>query len=201
MGGLLNASKREAPSDAGGCDSLFVEGVRYGNSAAKFWPTLIDEAREEFPGCSLIQLVASNSGELERRHLFPEIEFEQDIERLLAGDMDKLMEETLAQLEVLGPPSSVRIRLLSAREELLSRELPLDCIDAELFPYLVVWLLKWADIPDYQWNNEFLAGDIAGEDRKRRRLYRISFNLVKRHLSEGFYRQSLSVVPSVILMK
>lgn len=197
MARLINRKKDTAPPARPGPKSLFVNGVRYANTAAKFWPSLIDEVREDFPDCSGIELAASTSAELGREHLFPEIAFEKDIFHLLTADMEQVMRNTLAELEILGPPTSVQIKLLSGEDELLSGELPLECIDAEIFPFLIVWLLEWAGIPEFQWNNEFLDGDITAQDRKRHRVYRISFTLNNKHLSEGLYRRSISLVHSV----
>lgn len=181
-----------------GTCSLFVRGVPYSNSAAKFWPSLVDEIREDFPDCSLIELIASTPGKFGRRHLFPELAFERDLLRLLNANLQDVMRDAVAELEILGPPSSVQVHLLSGQEELLSCELSTDCIDAEIFPYLATWLLEWAGIPDSRWNNEFLAGDITAEDKKRRLVYQISFDMVNRHLSEDLYQRSISLTPSVI---
>lgn len=198
MARLINRKRDKALPDKPGTQWLFVRGVRYANTAAKFWPSLIDEVREDFPDCSIIELAASTSGELERENLFPEIAFEKDFYHLLTADMQEEMRNILAELEIMGPPCSVQIRLLRGKKELLSSELPLDCIDAEIFPFLIVWLLEWAGIPEFQWNNEFLEGNITAEDKKRRLLFRISFSLNNRHLSEGLYQRSISLVHSVI---
>lgn len=195
MAGLISRKHDKKAPDEPGISSLFVGGVRYINSAAKFWPSLIDEVREDFPDCSLIELTASFAEKLHRRHLFPAIAFEEDFHLLLSENLRDAIREALAEMELLGPPSSVRIRLLSGRREVLSRGLPLDCVDAEIFPYLAVWLLEWAGIPASRWNSEFLSGDIMAEDRKRRLVYRLSFSLTNRHLSEGLYQRSVSIVP------
>lgn len=193
MARLINRKHDKTLPDKPGTQWLFVRGVRYSNTAAKFWPSLIDEVREDFPDCSMIELAASTSADLGPEQLFPEIIFERDIHHLLTMDMEEVMRNTLAELEILGPPSSVQIRLLSGEEELLSSALPLDCIDAEIFPFLIVWLLEWAGIPESQWNNEFLQGDITAEDTRRRLVYQMSFSLKNSHLSEGLYRRSISL--------
>ena len=197
MAGLISNRHDERLPRSPGPNSLFVGGLRYANAAAKFWSSLIDEIRQDFPNCSMVELAAATGERLEPRHLFPEIALEDDLHRLLEMDIREMMSNTLAELDILGAPSSVHVRLLSGRQETLSVELPLDCIDAEIFPYLLVWPLQWAGIPDCSWNSELLSGDFTAEDRKRGLIYQMTFSLVNRHLSEGLFRRSISMIPSV----
>lgn len=178
--------------------SLFVDGVRYTNSAAKFWPGLIDEVHEDFPACTRIELAAKVSAQLGHEHLFPKIAFEKSFRRLLYSNIQEEMKNTLAELEILGPPSSVQIVLFSKKREIVSREFPLDYIDAEIFPCLIAWPLKWAGIPEYMWKNEFLKGNVTAEDKKRQLIYHISFSVEKHHISEGLYQQSISLAYRVL---
>jgi hypothetical protein len=174
---------------------LFVNGLPYRHTAAKFWPTLIDEVRQDFPSCTMVELAAACSGLLERRHLYPELAFQRDLEDLLNKNLDEEMRNTLAALDVTGPPPAVSIRLMAGEREVLADSLPLDCVDAEIFTYLVAWPLEWGAIPIAQWNNEFLSGEFLAEDRRRRRSYTFSFSLVNRHLSEGLFKRVLSLAP------
>ena len=66
MAGLISGKKKDSkpPSGSDVCTSLYVHGTRYTNTAAKFWPTLIDEVLEEFPHCATIELAASIAGTL-----------------------------------------------------------------------------------------------------------------------------------------
>ena len=70
---------------------------------------------------------------------------------------------------------------------------PLDCADAELLPFLLVWLLEWANVPDAFWNREKVRGDFSAEDRDRRLQYLVAFELRSRHLSEGLYERTLTL--------
>ena len=196
MAGLISERSDSLASDKPGTTSLFINGICYTNSAAKFWPSLIDEVRNDFPDCSLIELNAPFAGNLIREHLYPEMALEKNLHRLLSVDFQDALRDALAELEILGPPSSVQVRLLSGHKEVLSRGLPLACVDADILPYLAVWLLEWGGVPVSSWNREFLDGDILAEDRKSRFLYRFSFTLTNHHLSEGLYQRALSIIPS-----
>jgi hypothetical protein len=176
---------------------VFINGVRYTSSAAKFWCGLTDEAHEDYPECTEIVLTATTPDSLTPDTLFPETALEKDFSRLLAADIDAEMRNTIAELEIVGPPSPVSIRMFKDDREILSRELPLDMVDSEIFCYLIVWPLKWAGIAESQWNNEFVEGNILAEDRKRKLAYSLKFMLTKRHLSEGLYRRSIHLKYSV----
>jgi len=171
--------------------------VRYAHSAAKFWPSVIDEVSGEYPRWSAVELAAPVSGPLRPEQLTPEVEFEKDLIRLLSGDLDRTMQDVIAELEVLGPPSQVNIRVLSGAQELLARQLPADCLDADIFPYLVVWLLKWARIPERDWNRDRVAGRLEGVDRVRRRVYGIDFVVSGRHVAEGLFDRTVKFAARV----
>jgi hypothetical protein len=196
MARLLSGKPEEETPVQRGAASLFVNGARYVNAAAKFWSSLIDELREDFPECSTIELSSSSPGKLHHDLLYPHRAMERDLNNLLFCDLETMMKETIAELEIIGPPSSVAVRLLSGKTELLAGQLPLDCVDAEIFPYLIVWPLEWANIPDNTWNTECLSGNFAAEDRKRHLEYAISLELTTQHISEGLYRRCISVSAS-----
>ena len=182
-------------SRAGG--QFFVNGVRYTNSAAKFWYGLIDEITEDFPECTCIELSSISSDRLSADLLFPEKALEKDLAQFIDTDFEKEMKDTIAELEIIGTPSPAQIRLFSGKKDILSRQLSEDLMDSEILSYMIVWPLKWADIPELQWNNESLEGRISAEDRIRKLVYRASFNLVKNHLSEGLFRRSICLKHSV----
>ena len=138
MSGLIHKSKEEEKKEKLPPIMLFIEGIRYNNAAAKFWASLIDEVMEEYPSCDSVEILASTSEQLNRKHLFPEKVFSEQIRYFLARNTRVLMKELLAEMEVLGPPASVEIRLLSGEKFLYSGELPLDCVDAEILPFLRV---------------------------------------------------------------
>jgi len=200
VGGLISRNRQESPPEGPGCQVLFINGLPYRHTAAKFWPTLIDEVNEGFRTCTLVELAAACSGPLKRHHLYPELVFQRDLEDLLNKNIEEELQNTLAALDVTGPPPAVRIRLLEDESEILSDILPLDCVDAEIFTYLIAWPLEWCEIPPAKWNNEFLSGEFLAEDRKRGCVYPFSFSLVNRHLSEGLFERVLSVTPAIDTM-
>jgi len=197
MARLLSGKPEKEPPVRRGAASLFIQGMRYANAAAKFWSSIIDELREDFPECSMMELSASSPGKLSRDFLYPHRALERDLSNLFFCDLETMMKETIAELEIIGPPSSVQVRLFSGENELLVGQLPLDCVDAEIFPYLIVWPLVWANTPDDTWNSECLSGEIEAEDQTRHLVYAISFELTTRHISEGLYRRCISVTPAL----
>ena len=197
MGGLLTPATHSPDDRRAACKALAVDGVRYANSAAKFWPNLVDEVRADFPSRSHVELAATDGGRLVPDLLFPERELQRDIERLWDADLQAIMQGTLAQLELLGPPGCVQIRLLAKGVPLLSQALPADCVDTETYPYLLVWLLQWARVAEGAWNAEAVAGRFTGVDRRRHREYRFEFALRNEHLSEGLFRRTLLLSAAV----
>ena len=193
MGGLINCRFGEPARVEDVCASVVVEGIRYTNSAAKFWPSLIDEVREDFPDCSEIDLTAPASRLLEHKDLFPELEMEEDLQSLLETDLETAIRDTIAELEMLGPPVAVRVRLLDGENELLSDNLPLDSVDSEIFGYLAAWLLNWSHIPESVWNNEFVSGRFEAEDKRRGLSYDAPFEITSRHISEGLFQRTVSI--------
>lgn len=198
MPGLLTEFQKGDPIDERPrARALTVLGVRYANAAAKFWPSLIDEIREDWPDCSLVELTAPSARALSRDQLHPEMALQRGFEELQDANLAEVMRECLAEMEMLGPPSPVQARLFKGRDPILVRDLPLDSVDSETFAYLVAWHLEWARVPVARWNSQAVSGTICGEDRERGWIYRMTFSLVNRHLSEGLFRRSLSVVPTV----
>ena len=186
-----SSSDEEQPS----ARALYVRGRRYQHSAAKFWPTLVDEVRRDFPQCSVIELSVPVTSPLSSDHLHPVLSLERQFERLAGVDLRKVISETLAELDIMGGPASVRVRLLAGDAELAAATLADDCVDAEIFPYLAVWLLEWAGIDSCEWGSEFLAGEFLAEDRLRRCSYDISFGVRYRELSEGLRELVVALLP------
>jgi hypothetical protein len=199
MGRLIDreTKTKEVHDGVKGAVALFINKVRYGNAAAKFWSSLIDEVLEDFPQCSMIELSGLSSVRLEHDLLYPQRALEKDLNRLVLTDMEAMMKETIAELEILGPPSAVNIRLGKGSEELYAGNLSIDCVDADIFPYLIVWPLAWAGIPEATWNKERLEGDFTAEDRTRHLTYAIPFALSINHVSEGLYRRVFTATPSL----
>jgi hypothetical protein len=167
---------------------LYVGDLRYGNSAAKFWPALIEEAKQVAPSTAVIRISGACAGELDPVQLFPEVWLKEDLQSLLESDLEQVIRQTAAELELTGPPAAVRVQLIDKEDAVTTdAELPLDCIDADLMPYFLAWLLRWAGIEKEKWNREFVSGSFAAEDRENNRTYRFSFALRNRYLSEGLY--------------
>jgi hypothetical protein len=166
--------------------------VRYDNTAAKFWTGLIDEVRDAHAPCSVIELTAPTCERLERKHLFPVVTLEHDLERWSDRSARPTLQAILAELEMLGPPAPVCLRLLAGEQVLLSEVLR-QGVDAEIFSNLVAWPLEWAEIPEFLWNNEFIQGRVVAEDRQTNTPYGFTFSLTNRHLSEGLYQRTVSL--------
>lgn len=198
MSGILdNLPGETRPKRQASCSALHVAGKRYANSAAKFWPTLVDDALQRAPDCSAIELAASCSGALAAGCLHPERELQETIEDLLEADLEQVIRNTITELEVCGPPGPVEMRILAAQGAVTELCLPLDVVDAELMPYLLSWLMNWAAIPDRAWNDEIVTGSFTADDVRRKLRYEFSFHLINRHLSEGLYRRVLRLQPKV----
>lgn len=197
MSRLINTGEEESRADLPAPGPLFMAGVPYANSAAKFWRSLADEVRVDFPDCSRVDLETLSSDPLNADQMFPERALERDFNLLLESNLADEIRKTLAELEMFGAPAAVTIRLAGPEKDILSRELPLDCLDAEIFSCLLVWLLQWAGVAEADWNRDRVEGVVRAEDRNRGVLYRWSFCLVHHPLREGLLRRTLSLALSV----
>jgi hypothetical protein len=129
--------------------------------------------------------------------LFPSTITEADIGDLLEGDAALRMADTLAALEMYGPPPPVVIHIKEGRRTLLECALREDAVDGETFPNLVVWLLDWARIPTAQWNDNYVSGSWSGEDRRHGIKYEVGFDVLRRHVSEGLYKMAVKLKPRI----
>lgn len=168
-----------------------VGGVRYANSAAKFWPLFLDEIQVRHPHADGLTLAAPGDGPLHPGLLMPEQTLAESLERMNKDtDFNVAMRSIAAELEVTGPPSAVTLAIVSG-EKLLENEELTDFLDAEIFPFLLVWLLEWSCLKEAAWNRPSLRGDFRADDVDRCVRYRIRFQLKNRYLSEGLFRRSL----------
>jgi hypothetical protein len=196
MAGLLNVGEPDAyPTGRPATETLYVRRMPYRNSAAKFWPGLADEVAEFFPDRPDIELSAPSGTPLSRRALFPEEELQRDLDRLM--EEGRTLEDVLAELELTGLPAPVRLRLLSGGRVAHEQALPTDCLDNETFPYLVAWLLEWAEVPEDRWNAGSVEGRFSGQDAKRRRDYAMAFALSNEPIKEGLVQRTVKVTVSV----
>lgn len=191
MAGLLDNSGKLAGRI--GAKTLMIRGVPYRNTAAKFWTCLIDEILADYPPDTGVALAAPTGGLLVPDLLTPEAVLERDLGQLSDADAREAFEDALKALEAVGPPCSVRLRLLSPQGERYSREIPLEYLDAEILPFLLAWLLEWAGVPDVLWNSEKVRGDFVADDPDRGWRYLIAFELHNRHLSEGLFTREVFV--------
>jgi len=57
---------------------------------------------------------------------------QNDIDRLLSGEDRRSLDDVMAEMRLLGPPTSVRMRLLRGGEQLAQQELPPEALDGEV---------------------------------------------------------------------
>lgn len=168
---------------------LVIRGVHYDNSAAKFWPSFLDEVAGRFPMADRCVLSACCGGFLHPGLLTP-------AQSLAAGmgcidesfDMAAAMQGVAAEIEAAGPPPNVSLSVLSGESLLQTEELS-DFLDAEVFPFLLVWLLEWSCMSEASWNRARVRGRFKADDPDRSCRYCIRFELENRYLSEGLCKR------------
>ena len=192
---LENVDNRTLSSHFG-AKALVIHSRRFSNAAAKFWSALIDELTVEHKDCRRVVLEAVNEGNLDPSLLFPEHELERELNRCdlsLAGINDAL-QQALADYELYGPPGAVTLRIYSDRGEQDRRlTLPMDCVDAEIFLYLLAWLLEWSEQPEQCWNEPEIKSSFSAADPVRGFKYTFNFEIKHKHLSEGLFAWRLDL--------
>ena len=167
---------------------LTISGVDEPNTAARFWCARVDEVSVDFPECVEIELSAPTSGTIDGEFLHPERELERALQQLEQEDFRESIRDILAEMELFGPPAPVMIAIREENAEILSKGLPIDCVDADVFPYLVAWLLEWSHVAVEDWNNEMVKGSFDLLDEKGNFAYDVELTITREHLSEGLYR-------------
>jgi hypothetical protein len=193
MSRILGNGSENKPTHKAGVKGLVVKGLAYRNSAAKFWASLMDEVMKDFPECDGVALRGLCGGTLTPELLSPETLLQQSLQSIEDTDLSQVFHDTLLELELLGPPPPVEITLLSGGKEVTLKDLPLDWVDADLLPFLLVWLLEWAEISEFLWNRADIKGDVNAEDADRQHLYAMHFVLHNRHLSEGLFERKVEL--------
>jgi len=171
-----------------------VEGTPYTHSAALFWAGFLAETHFLFPRADAVDLRAPDEFPLDQTVLDPAAQLAADAERFRDSDAREVLEETIRRLAVTGPPppvhATVREKDRILREETLDRGLA----DAELFRYLLGWMLKWAGAPPVCWGRCAVVGRLdavieAGVD------LRVVMDVTLRNvdLSEGLIERILSL--------
>lgn len=192
---MLEKADNQCASSRFGAKLLVVRGRRFKNSAAKFWSALIDELLTEYAGCRSVVLEAVNEGQLDPVLLFPELDLEREVNRinLSAEGIRQAWQKALEDFELCGPPGAVGLRFYSADGKQLRFVLPMDCVDAELFLYLLVWLLEWSDLPLSTWNEPRIKGSFSAVDPVRRLKYTVHFIMEHSPLKEGLITWKLEL--------
>lgn len=171
----------------------WIGGRRWANSAAQFWRDLLEGLRREHPDDVRIELSAPGSGRLSRRLLFPEAQLEEEAEAWADRDTTAELRRLYAELELLGPPAPVLLRVLNADGSERAPPQPIEGLDAEIFPYLAAWLLEWAGIDEAEWNREKLEGGFAASNSRSGPSCSVALEMRTIPLEEGLYRRVLTM--------
>ncbi len=194
MSPMLKNDLANRPPRQLGARALMVGCSRFTNSAAKFWSALIDELASDHPTCNSIAFNLLTDIMLERDLLFPEHALQRELsQRKGRFNIEETLQETLAQFELFGPPGAVQVRLYADGLEKSTSALPLDCVDTDIFPCLLVWLLEWSEMPWSLWNNASVNGGFVASDKERALCYHLRFQLANQHLSEGLHQRALTL--------
>jgi hypothetical protein len=170
-----------------------VGGTTFTNSAAMFWVGLLNEVARAYPQCTSMELAAGCPGRLKDECRWPEKAFERDLDALASTDLGTVLREAVAEMELLGGPTPIALRVYEGENERRCGAIPLDCADAEIFPYLVAWMLFWADLPERVWNREIMNGELRASGIDDGGDYALGLELRNRHLSEDLYERVLVV--------
>jgi len=163
------------------------------NSAVRFWFGFVDELTEDFPQCDATLLTALSEGPLQRDQLRPQAGLERYLKEAPAQNLEEMIRQTAVELELFGPPGSVSVELRHGDESLSRHVLPDECVDAEIFPYLLVWLLEWAGLEESWWNGERVVGVVDAVEPAYQRAYHLDFSLHNQHIREGLVRRAVAL--------
>jgi len=191
---LKDSDKKHAVTHFG-AKMLVVRGRRFKNSAAKFWSALVDELWEEYADCRRVTLEAMNEGHLDPELLFPEAGLERELNLLSenADHINEIWRKALADFELYGPPGSVGMRIFSEAGQQKLLALPMDCVDAEIFLYLLAWFLEWGDLPLSAWHEPKIKGAFSAADPFRKFKYLFDFTIEHAPASEGLFAWRLDL--------
>ena len=192
---LKNDADKKMPQRKLGAQSLFIQNALFTNTAAKFWSALIDEVDFDYTDCDVIVLDTLTDIQLGKELLFPEASLQKELERHIheQWQIQDALRKAIEEFELLGPPDTVHITLFSGDIQKKKCDLPVECLDADIFPYLLVWLLEWSEIPEFLWNGSTVQGDFHAIDRARSVYYYLNTGLDNVHVSEGLFRRTLTI--------
>ncbi|MBU1735981.1 MAG: hypothetical protein KJ692_12165 [Verrucomicrobia bacterium] len=209
MARILGDESDKLPASTSKARALIIGGVRFTHAAARFWASLLSEVAADYPDCNALVFETMSGTVLTRDLLFPEMALQRELDRLQPTvPIEQALKEALAELEIFGPPGTVQLSLLApARnathsvaggdDRVIKRcQLPLDCVDADIFAYLLTWLMEWAELPESQWNSDHVEGAFPVHDPDLPESWdtasgRVQFEFTRRHISEGLYRWCL----------
>ncbi len=174
--------------------SISVNGKVNFGSASKFWLMLLAEVSLRFPSWGRIRIAAPVSNVMSPVYLDPAKELQKMLFGLSEQDTGRLMEETVREMEIFGPPASVNISITSITDRVLyKRCMPDEFLDAEIFLYLAAWLYEWAEVPSVLWRQDAVEGIKPVELRNRQSSHVIRMSAVRTHINEGLYEHVLTL--------
>jgi len=197
MARILSNASDKLPAPISKARALLIDGVHWTHAAARFWASLLSEVAADYPNCNTLIFETMAGTVLTRDLLFPETALQRELDRLQPTvPIEQALKEALAEFEIFGPPGAVQLRLLADDREMRHCQLPQDCVDADIFAYLLTWLMEWAELPQNQWNNDCVEGAFQVHDpdlpESRGTLNdRVQFEFTRRHISEGLYHWRL----------
>ncbi|MDD5676636.1 MAG: hypothetical protein PHW60_01425 [Kiritimatiellae bacterium] len=192
MGRILGDESGNLPDITSKARALIIGGMRFTHAAARFWASLLSEVAADYPACTSLVFETMAGTVLTRDLLFPEMALQRELSRLQPTvPIEQALKEALAEFEIFGPPGSVQLILLADDRKMRRCQLPLDCVDADIFAYLLAWLMEWAELPESQWNNDRVEGAFPIRDPDSIASSRVEFEFTRSHISEGLYRWRL----------
>ena len=194
MARILGNESDKLPAAISQAHALIIGDVRFTNAAARFWASLLSEVASDYTDCNAMVFETLAGTVLARDLLFPEMALQRELDRLQPTvRIEQALKEALAEFEIFGPPGTVQLRLLTDNREIKRCELPLDCVDADIFAYLLAWLMEWAELPESQWNTDRVEGVFPIHDPDDVTNGHLQFEFTRHHISEGLYRWRLLV--------
>ncbi|MCG2659660.1 MAG: hypothetical protein L6437_05385 [Kiritimatiellae bacterium] len=192
MARILGNESDKLPAATSKARALIIGGVRFTHAAARFWASLLSEVAADYPDCNALVFETMAGTVLTRDLLFPEMALQRELDRLQPTvPIEQALKEALAEFEIFGPPGAVQLSLLADDREMRRCQLPLDCVDADIFAYLLTWLMEWAELPESQWNSDRMEGVFPVRDPDGAASGRVQFEFTRKHISEGLYRWRL----------
>ena len=170
-----------------------VDGRLHTHTAAKFWIGLIDDALRLYPECDSLTLSAPSIGLYKESMLDPVHSLQRQIESLGKLDIGEEFDNALTEMDLFGPPASVHLELFNQNDLVFGRDLNHESIDAEILPFITVWMLAWGGVPSFRWNHQDVCGHFGAEEGDTGDLYDIIFMTSHEHLSEDLYRHQIRV--------